>query len=64
MQQRDVGGAVRVVFDVRDLGVDAVLAVATEVDHAVRTLVATALVPDGDSTVRVAAALAVQRANQ
>src|SRR5438445_1836802 len=64
MQQSDVGGAVRVVLDVRDLGVDAVLVVATEVDHAVGTLVATALVPGGDPTVRVATALAVQRANQ
>ncbi len=64
VQQRDVGGAVRVVLDVRDLGVDAVLVVATEVDHAVRALVATALVPGGDSTVRVTPALAVQRTHQ
>src|SRR6185312_13344775 len=64
VQQRDVGGAIRVVLDVRDLGVDAVLVVATEVDHAVRPLVATALVPGGDPTVRVASALAVQRTNQ
>ena len=64
VQQRDVRGAVRVVLDVRDLGVDAVLVVATEVDHAVGALVATTLVPGGDPAVRVAAALAVQRANQ
>src|SRR6185503_5563620 len=64
VQQCDVRGAVRVVLDVRDLGVDAVLVVATEVDHAVRALVATALVPGGDPTVCVAAALTVQRTNQ
>ena len=64
VQQRDVGGAVRVVLDVRDLGVDAVLVVATEVDHAVGALVATALVPGGDAAVRVTTALAVQRTNQ
>ena len=64
VQQRDVRGAVGVVLDVRDLGVDAVLVVATEVDDAVGALVATALVPGGDAAVRVAAALAVQRANQ
>src|SRR5262245_8313912 len=64
VQQRDVGRAVRVVLDVRDLGVDAVLVVTTEVDHAVRTLVATSLVPGGDPAVRVATALAVQRTNQ
>ena len=33
VQQRDVRGAVGVVLDVRDLGVDAVLVVATEVDQ-------------------------------
>src|SRR6185369_6704327 len=64
VQQRDVRGAVGVVLDVRDLGVDAVLVVATEVDHAVGALVATTLVPGGDASVRVAAARAVQRANQ
>ena len=64
VQQCDVRGAVGVVLDVRDLGVDAVLVVATEVDHAVGALVAAALVPGGDPAVRVAAALAVQRANQ
>src|SRR5258707_4863116 len=60
VRQRDVRGAVWVVLDVRDLGVDAVLVVATEVDHAVGALVAAALVPGGDPTVRVPAALAVQ----
>ena len=64
VQQCDVGGAVRVVLDVRDLGVDAVLVVATEVDHAVGALVPATLVTGGDPTVCVAAALAVQRANQ
>ena len=64
VQQRDVRGAVRVVLDVRDLGVDAVLVVATEVDHPVGALVAATLVPGGDAAVRVAAALAVQRTHQ
>src|SRR4029079_1712107 len=41
VQQRDAGGAVRVVLDVRDLGRHAVLVVATEVDDAVGALVAT-----------------------
>ena len=40
-------------YSMCDLGVDAVLVVATEVDHAVRALVATALVPGGDPAVRV-----------
>src|SRR5690606_10107217 len=64
VQQRDVRGAVGVVLDVGDLGVDAVLVVATEIDHAVGALVATALVPGGDPAVRVTPALAVQRTNQ
>ena len=64
VQQRDVRGAVRVVLDVRDLGVDAVLVVATEVDHAVGALVAATLVPGGDAAVRVTPTRAVQRANQ
>ena len=54
----------RVVLDVRDLGVDAVLVVAMEVDHPVGALVATALVPGGDSAVRVTPAGAVQRTDQ
>src|SRR6185312_15277182 len=64
VQQRNVGGPVGVVLDVSDLGVDAVLVVPTEVDHAVCALVPTALVPGGDSTVRVATALAVQRTHK
>jgi hypothetical protein len=61
MQQRDIRRAVRVVLDVSDLGVDAVLVVATEVDHPVGALMATALVPGGDAAVGISAAGAVQR---
>ena len=61
VQQRDPGGAVGVVLDVRDLGRDAVLVVATEVDDAVGALVAAALVPGGDPALVVAAALLGQR---
>src|SRR3954462_10082249 len=64
VQQRDPRGAVRVVLDVRDLRRHAVLVVAPEVDHPVRTLVAAALVAGRDLAVDVAAALAVQRAHQ
>jgi hypothetical protein len=49
VQQRDARGAVGVVLDVSDLGVDAVLVVATEVDDAVLALVATADVAGGDA---------------
>src|SRR6188768_4366903 len=44
VQQRDAGGAVRVVLDVSDLGRHAVLVVPLEVDDAVRALVTAALV--------------------
>jgi hypothetical protein len=64
MEQRDIRRAVRVVLDVRDLGVDAVLVVATEVDHPVGPLVAAALVSGGDPAVRVAPTGVVQRAQQ
>ena len=64
VQQRDARGAVGVVLDVRDLGVDAVLVTATEVDQPVGPLVAAALVAGGDASVRVAATAAVQRADQ
>src|SRR3954447_7957893 len=64
VQQRDPRGAVRVVLDVRDLGRHAVLVVATEVDHPVGALVATALVTGRDPARVVAAALAVQRTDQ
>src|SRR5690606_21269495 len=64
VQQRDARGAVRVVLDVRDLGRDAVLVVATEVDDAVGTLVAATLVPGRDPALVVAAALLGQRADQ
>src|SRR6185437_9523417 len=64
MQQRDVGGPVGVVFDVRDLGVDAILVVATEVDHPVGTFVATTLVAGGDAAVRVTPTVTMQRAHQ
>src|SRR4051812_1628625 len=60
VQQRDAGGAVGVVLDVRDLGRDAVLVVAPEVDDAVGALVTAALVPGGDAAVHVASTLAVQ----
>src|SRR5690606_16396429 len=56
VQQRDACGAVGVVLDVSDLRLDAVLVVTAEVDHAVGTLVATAPVTGGDTTVVVAAA--------
>src|SRR5246127_702677 len=62
VQQRDVGGAVRVVFDVCDLRVDTVFVVAAEVDHPVGALVATTPVTGGDAPVGVTATLAVQRA--
>src|SRR3954468_11385213 len=52
VQQRDVGRAVRVVLDRRDLGGHAVL-VALEVDLAVAALGATTTVPRGDAAVRV-----------
>ena len=55
VQQRDVGGAVRVVLDVRDLRRDAVLA-ALEVDLAVQPLGAAATMARGLAAVPVAAA--------
>src|SRR5664279_273942 len=64
VQERDPGGAVRVVLDVRDRGRHAVLLRAAEVDDAVRPLVAAALVPGGDPAVHVATALGVQRTDQ
>src|SRR5215213_5104836 len=48
VQQRDPGGAVGVVLDVRDLGRHPVLVVALEVDQPVRLLVPAALVTGGD----------------
>jgi hypothetical protein len=54
-QQRDVRGAVRIVFDALDAGRDAFL-VALEVDDAVVLLVATTDVTGGDAAVVVAAA--------
>src|SRR6266853_4578506 len=53
-QQRQMGGAVWIVFDALDLGDDAVL-VATEIDHAVMLLVPAALVAGRDATKVVAA---------
>ena len=64
VQQRDAGGAVGVVLDVRDLGGHAVLVVTTEVDHTVGALVATALVAGGDATAVVAATGLAERAHQ
>src|SRR5699024_4735690 len=48
VQQRDAGGAVRVVLDLCDLGRDAVLVVTAEVDHPVGALVPTTDVATGD----------------
>src|SRR5690606_10958493 len=53
VQQRDVGGPVGVVLDVSDLGRDAVLVEATEVDDAVGPLVPATAVTSGDAAVRV-----------
>src|SRR5215212_6397626 len=55
VQQRDVGGAVRVVLDMRDLRRDAVLA-ALEVDATVETLGAATAVAGGLAAARVAPA--------
>src|SRR6185312_739651 len=64
VQQRDAGGAVRVVLDVGDLGRHAVLVVAPEVDHAVLPLVTATLMAGGDPAVHVAAALLGQRLHE
>src|SRR5581483_4680112 len=64
MQQCDARGAVGVVLDVRDLGVDTVLVVAPEVDHPVRPLVAAALVSSCDAAVRVSPTATMQGAHQ
>src|SRR3984957_15305778 len=64
VEQRNAGGAVRVVLNVRDLRRDAVLVVPPEVDQPVGALVPAALMPGGDPAVHVPAALAVQRADQ
>src|SRR5690606_31479238 len=53
-QQRDVRGAVRIVFQALDLGRDAVL-VATEIDHAIVPLVPAATMAHRDVAVVVAA---------
>ena len=63
VQQSDTSGAVRVVLDGSDLCRHAVL-VALEVDDAVTTLHAAALMTDGDVTVVVATRLLVQRRKQ
>src|SRR6478609_7961390 len=64
VQERDARGAVGVVLDVSDLGVDAVLVVATEVDDTVLTLVATADVTRGDASLVVAATRLGERAEE
>src|SRR6478736_6456763 len=64
VQQRDARGAVGVVLDVSDLGVDAVLVVTTEVDDAVLTLVATTDVTRGDAALVVAATGLAERAEE
>src|SRR5699024_412168 len=56
VEQRDAGRAVRVVLDVRDARLHAVLVMATEVDDAVLALVTAALVAGGHTTVAVASA--------
>src|SRR6478609_5747872 len=64
VQERDARGAVGVVLDVSDLGVDAVLVVATEVDDTVLTLVAATDVTRGDASLVVAATRLGQRAEE
>ena len=59
-----VSVAVRVVLDVSDLSVDAVLVVTTEVDDAVLALVATADVASGDAALVVTATRLRERAEQ
>ena len=63
MQKRDAGGAVRVVLDRCHLGGHAVF-VALEVDDAVTTLVAAALMTDGDAALVVATILLVKGRKQ
>ena len=63
VEQRDAGGAVGVVLDRGDLGRHAVL-VALEVDDAVLTLVAAALVAGGHAALVVAAGLLGQGLEQ
>src|SRR5690606_15573634 len=55
VQERDARRAVRVVLDVRDLRVHAVLVVATEVDDAILALVAATDVAGRDAALVVAA---------
>src|SRR5699024_5475670 len=64
VQQRDAGSAVRVVLDVGDLRRDAVLVVATEVDHPVGLLVAATDVAGGDPAAVVATAGPLVRCQQ
>ncbi len=63
VEERDAAGAVRVVLDGDDLGLDAVLH-ALEVDDAVLVLVAAATVAGGLAAVRVAAATGRLRGEQ
>ena len=62
--QRDVRRTVGIVFDAFDLGGDAVLVVAHEIDHTVVVTVAAALVTDGDVAVVVTASLLELRLQQ
>jgi hypothetical protein len=64
VQQRDARGAVGVVLDVSDLGVDAVFVVALEVDDAVLALVPSTDVAGRDATCVVAATRLGQRTQQ
>src|SRR6185312_1130692 len=64
VQERDARRAVRVVLDLGDLGVHAVLVIATEVDDAVLALVATTDVTGRDASGVVAATGLRQRTKQ
>src|SRR3954447_12529534 len=64
VEQRDPGGAVRVVLDVSDPRRHAVLVVPTEVDQTVGPLVAAALVPGRDAPGVVAATALAERTHQ
>ena len=64
MQQGDVGGTVRIVFDVCNLGGHAILVPTTEVDETVLALVATTAMTGSHAAVGVATTGLGQFANQ
>ncbi|CKR01334.1 Uncharacterised protein [Mycobacterium tuberculosis] len=64
VEQRNPCGTVRVVLDVRDLGVDTIFVIAAKVDHPVSALMTAAFVPGGNPAMRVASTATVQRAHQ